>query len=368
MTIKPKSNSSKEPNTMEELLALSVKKVRGFTLGDKIKGVVLAKTPKALFLDIGGKTEGVITEKAFVEGREFISKLNIGDEVTATVLVPETPEGYTLLSLRQAAFDATWDKLQEAKNEKRAVPVLGKAANTSGVTVELEGLLGFIPGSQLGKEVSKNTESLIGKYFKAIPIEVDRGSNKIVLSEKEISEAESLKEAKEALSKIKEGEVYDGEVTTVASFGCFVRLNLGTGKKKTYVEGLVHVSELSWKKVANPATVVKEGDKVSVKVIGLRDGKLALSIKGAAKDPWDEVEKMFTKDAKVTGKVTRISDFGTFVELAPGIEGLIHMTKIPPGTKLIEGQEVKCFVEEIDTKNRKLSLGLVLTSKPIGYK
>lgn len=350
---------------MAELLARSGRSTTGFSSGQKVKGRVLSKDSKRLTLDIGGKSEGVVAEKAFSEARDLIKGLKIGDEVTATVLVPETREGVVVLSLRQAAFDASWQKLEEAKETLEPVAVFGKGINPSGVTVDVEGLLGFIPGSQLGKEASKNPQNLMGKYFKAVVLEVDRLTNKVVLSEKEISDAEDIKASKEALKKIKEGDVYDGEVTTVAGFGCFVKLDL---KEDVKVEGLVHVSELSWSKTENTQDVVKEGDKVKVKVIGTKDGKISLSMKQAQSDPWDEVSEKFSTDSKVRGKVTKVSDFGVFVEVAPGIEGLIHMTKIPPATKLTRGQEIDCYVEEIDSKNKKLALGMVLTSKPVGYK
>ena len=170
--------------------------------------------------------------------------------------------------------------------------------------------------------------------------------------------------AKEALKKIKEGEIYDGIVTTVAPFGAFVKIKIG----KASLEGLVHVSELSFTKVNFPGDVVSEGDKVKVRVLASRDGKLAFSIKQAQKDPWSEVEDKFKPEAKVTGKVVRISDFGVFVELTPGVEGLIHITKIPPTHKLALGQEVKCNIEEINVKDKRIALGLVLTTAPVGYK
>lgn len=355
-----------EPTTMAELLASAEAKIRAFSTGQKIKGTVLSKNFKSLVLDIGGKSEGVVAEKAFIEARDFIKTLKVGDSLTATVLVPEARDGAVLLSLRQAAFDASWERLEKAKEEEGAVAVFGKGVNPSGVTVDVEGLTGFIPGSQLGKEASKNSQALVGKYFKAKIIEVDRLSNKIVLSEKEVSDAADIKAAKEVLSKIKEGEVYDGVVTTVANFGCFVRLDLG--EKEHNIEGLVHISELSWGKVESVSDVVRQDDKVKVKVIGTKDGKISLSIKAAQKDPWEDVDKKYKVDTKVRGKVTRISDFGVFIELEPGVEGLIHITNIPPGKKVSQGEDVDCYIQEIDAKAKKMSLGLVLTEKPVGYK
>jgi len=360
--------SSKEPTTMEALLASYEGKIHGFSKGQRLTATVIAKTPKALVLDIGGKSEGIVTEKAFVEARDYIKILKIGDKVNCAVLIPENSEGYVILSLREATQGATWDRLRNAKEKETPLSVVGRGSGPSGVTVEVEGLIGFIPFSQLGKEAMDNPQFLIGKSFRAKVIELEKSSNKVVLSEKAVSEAGEMKLAKEALSKVKEGEIYDGIVTTVANFGCFVRIDIKEGKGTIPVEGLVHISELSWSKVENVGDVVSEGDKVKVKVIGVRDGKLSFSFKAAQKDPWEEAGKKYASEARVSGKVTKVTDFGVFVQLEPGIEGLIHITNIPPGKKLSYGEEVNCYVQEIDPKAKKLSLGLVLTEKPVGYK
>ncbi len=360
------SKSSSEPKTMAELLASAKSKVKSFSVGQRIEGKVIAKTPKSLILDIGGKSEGIVAEKAFAEARDFIKSLKVGDVVTASVLISESREGAVLLSLREASSSSLWDSLREAQEKGTAVAVFGKNANQAGVTVEVEGLIGFIPGSQLGKETARNPQGLVGKYFKAKILEINKEESKLVLSEKEVSEAAEIKLSKEILEKIKEVEVYDGEVTTVASFGCFVKLDLG--KDKPSVEGLVHISELSWGRTESIDKVVKIGDKIKVKVLGLKDGKLALSVRQALKNPWEEADKKYKAGENLKGKVVKISDFGMFIEIEPGIEGLVHLTQIPPGAKFTEGQEVNIYVEEIDSKNKKMSLGLVLSSKPIGYK
>jgi len=361
-------SSSKEPTTMAELLASADQPLKAFSVGQKIKCKVIDKTVKALVLDIGGKSEGLVTEKAFVEARDFIKTLKVGDEVWASVLIAENPEGYVILSLRQASFESAWDKLNKAYESETPVSVFGKGAGASGITVEVEKLIGFIPFSQLGKEAIDNPQALVGKIFKAKIIELEKSSNKIVLSEKAVSEAGEVKQAKEALEKVKEGEVYEGEVTTIANFGCFVKIVVMDGKMPVSIEGLVHISELSWGKVESVSDMAKVGDKVKVKVIGLRDGKLSFSMKSAQKDPWEEAGKKYPNETRVSGKIVKITDFGVFVALEPGIEGLIHITNIPPGKKLAMGEAVNCYVQEIDTKAKKLSLGLVLTEKPIGYK
>jgi small subunit ribosomal protein S1 len=357
-----KKTSNNEPQTMADLLAKAGQKLVSFSSGQKVKAKVISKLHNLLVLDIGGKSEGLVAEKAFNEAREYIKTLKVGDEVVASVLVPETREGNVILSLRQAMAESAWEKLEKAGKANSEVAVYGKGANAAGVVVDIEGLEGFIPASQLGREVAKNPQNLIGKYFKVKVIEVDRMQNKVVLSEREVSEAADIKSAKEALTKIKEGEVYEGKVTTVASFGCFVKL----GSKGP--EGLVHISEMAWGRIEKVGDVAREGDKVKVKVLTKKDNKLALSLKQAQKNPWEEAVKKYKPESKIKGKVTRISDFGIFVELEPGVEGLVHITKIPPTVRFKEGETVNCLIEEVDDKAKKISLGLVLTAKPIGYK
>lgn len=360
--------TSKEPTTMAELLARSGHKVQQFTKGQRVEARILSISPTAIIFDVGGKSEGIVKEKGYTDAKEFIETLKVGDKVLVTVLVPETRDGITILALKDAMKDITWGKLELAKKSGEAVPVLGKGVGAAGFVVDVMGVEGFIPMSQMGAEAAKNAAELVGKYFKAKVMEVDKTNNKVVLSEKEISEAGDIALAKKAAESIKEGEVYEGIVTTVAPFGAFVKIEVPVAKKKAHVEGLVHVSEIAWGKTNLPSDVLKVGDAVKVRVLAAREGKLALSIKQAQKDPWGEVEAKFKPESKVTGRVVRISDFGVFVELEPGVEGLIHITKIPPTQKINVGDEVKCIIEEVNTKDKRIALGLVLTSVPVGYK
>jgi len=366
-TSKSKSGSDSS-STMEKLLAMYDGTPFALKRGDKVKGIVLSIEPKRVVIDIGGKGEGIIAEKAFQEARDYIKDLKVGDEVEATVIVGETPDGYTILSLRSAMHDSVWAKLETSNKEKKPLLVLVKNVTSAGLTVEVEGLYGFIPSVQMGKELSKKTEGLIGKNIKAIVINLDRKENRIILSEREVSEAESVKLSSKALENLKEGDVYEGRVSMVANFGAFVQIEAKADKKRVPVEGLVHISEISWGKTENVKDVLKEGDKVAVKILGKRDGKLSLSIRQTQADPWTNAAKKFKKDEKYKGVVTKISDYGIFVALEEGVEGLIHITKIPPGMNLRVKDEVNVIVEDVDIENKKISLGLVLTVKPVGYK
>jgi ribosomal protein S1 len=358
-----KSESSKQV-TMADLLAKSKASTKNLSMGQKVKGTVVQILGKSLIIDIGGKAEGVVLEKGFAEAREYISKLKVGDEVTATILVPEMRDGSTLLSLRDSVSESHWKDFDHAYKNQTEIMVYAKNLTQAGVMVDANGVSGFIPFSQLSKEFQSDKDQIVGKYFKAKVIEVDKQKNKLVLSEREVSEAKDIKEAKLALEKIKDGDVLDGIVTTIANFGVFVKLTIS----KTEIEGLVHISEISWGKIIHPSDVLKVGQKVKVMVIGKNLNKLALSIKNATKDPWSDADKKYKKEDKITGKVVKVTDFGVFIELEPGIEGLVHITKIAPGKKFSVGDQVNCYIEEIDSKSRKISLGLILTEVPLGYK
>ena len=364
-----KKSPKTEPKTMEELLASAKSAVAALTRGDKVSGIITEITKKSASIDIGGKSEGLVAEKAFVEAKSLIKKLKVGDKVEASVIIPETPEGYVILSLREYAKQSAWSKLERAYKKGSIINVVGISANPSGVSVEFQGLSGFVPASLLGKDYSKNSQQLIGRSFEVKIVDFNKKENKMIFSEREVSEAEDIEMVRKAIKKIKIGNVYDGEVTKVYHFGCFVKIRVGsrTGEKVS-VEGLAHISELSWQRVTDPGDTVRTGDKVKVKAIEVKDGKISLSIKQAQKDPWDDAEKKYKKDEKVKGKVVKSSGYGIFVQLEPGVEGLVHITKIPPGKKLSKGDEVNVYVEKIDSKGKKLSLGLVLTTKPVGYK
>jgi len=374
------SKSSKKPtvkiiggsSVMDKLLAKHDVEVKSYSQGDKVKGTVIEIIPKRVVVDIGGKSEGIVAEKAYKEAESYIKTLKVGDKIEASIIIPETYDGFTILSLRHATADASWKHVETAEKKGTPLKVDVKKVLAAGLMVNVGGLTGFVPKSQLGKKILKDLDSLVGKKIEAVVIDLARGSNKVVLSEKEVSEAEEIAMVRNAIKGVKEGEVFEGVVTTIYDFGCFVTITTGKGKKpkdkQVQLDGLVHISELSWDKISKPENVVKIGDRIKVKVIGKTKGKLALSIKQTVEDPWDSIEKKYKKDQKVKGKAVKQSDFGVFIQLEPGVEGLIHLTKIPPGKRLNKGDEVAVYIENVDKKEKRISLGLVLTAKPVGYK
>lgn len=365
---KTKKTSTKEPQSMAELLAQVKTPIRTFRVGDVVEGIVTEKTGRAIWIDIGGKSEGVVIDRELKAAKDFIKDLKVGDKVLAVVTQPENDKGQTILSLKKAALQKIWDELEEKLKTGEVLRVRGLQINRGGLIVDCKGIQGFIPASQFSTKYLGKIESLIGKEVEVKVIEVDRGKNRLIFSEKAVSEAALIAEQVAALKKIKKGDIFEGEISGVMPFGYFVQISLP--KSKIRLEGLVHISEISWEKVEDPAKFYKKGDRIKVKVLGVdkKTGKLNFSIKQLTPDPWEKIEEKYPQDAKVKGRVVRIAPFGVFVNLEPGIEGLIHISKIPAEKSFKVGEMVDCFVEFLDKENRRLSLGLVLKEKPVGYK
>jgi small subunit ribosomal protein S1 len=363
---KIKRASQKEPQTMVDLLKQVDHHVRGWKRGDVVKGILVEKTRGALYFDIGGKSEGMVIDREMKAARDFIKELAVGDEVEAIITQPENDKGQTLLSLKKASGDYLWGQFEEKMKTGETVKVLGREINRGGLIVEAKGLQGFIPASQFGSKWAEQIERLIGKQIEVKLIEVNREKNRLIFSEREVSEAALLKAQEKALKKVKIGAVFKGKVAGVMPFGLFVRIET----EGVALEGLVHISEISWQRVEDPKDFYKEGDEVKVKVLAKEKttGKLNLSIKQLKPDPWEKIEKKYPVDARVKGKVIRLAPFGVFVDLEEGIEGLIHISKIPAEKSLKVGDKVDCYVESIDKEGRRMSLGLVLKEKPVGYK
>lgn len=366
-TQKAKVKSEKNgPVTMEELLRI-VGEVKTYKRGDTVTGKVTAITGKAVYVDVGGKAEGIVAEREYEAAKDYLKTLKIGDEVTALVTSPENDAGQIILSLKRAAADSRWKVFEEALEKEEIVVVKGREVTKGGLLVDADGVFGFIPASQLSDEAAGNLAELVGKNIDAKVIEVDRDQNRLVLSERAVSEAGEIEERKKILALVEMGGEYEGLVMGIVPFGAFVQIRLEDEKS---LEGLVHISEISWEKVEDVNKALKEGDQVKVKVIGVDEGtgKLALSMKQLSDDPWKQMAANYKTDSKHKGKVVKVMPYGVIVNLDKGIEGLIHASKMPGDTAFAEGQEVEVFVESVDVAKRRLSLGVILTEKPVGYK
>ena len=350
--------------TMDDLLAQAGDNIKQIAAGDMVNGTVLSVRKHEVLIDLGPLGVGLVPRREV----GFSKNYTVGDEVVASVVDPELDNGYSLLSLRKAAKDRGWDEVFAKLETGEIITVVPYDANRGGMLVEYEGIRGFLPVSQLSAEhyprvgssdkdeILQRLNTLVNKDIKVRILDADRKINKLIFSEKE-----AVKEGlAERFQKMAIGDTVEGVVTGVVDFGVFVNVE--------GIEGLIHISEISWERVNNPADYVKVGQTVKAKIIAIDKERLSLSMKQLTKDPWlDEVEQ-FKPGDKVEGTVTRITPFGAFVQLSPAVEALVHVSELGgDGTdpeKVFTLNERKEFtVLDIDKENRKISLSLGKSKK-----
>lgn len=350
--------SSKTNITMDELLASS--DVKQLETGDVVEGTISNLRKHELWVDLGARGVGVVMRREIGHGQP----LEAGQKVTVSVIDPELDEGYALLSMRRAIKDRGWDELKRVFDEQEVVEISPYDANRGGLLVELEGIRGFLPVSQLAAghyprvsgadkdEILQRLNSLVGKTLRVRILDVSRKDNKLIFSEKE-----AVKDDMQArFAELKVGDVVKGIVTGVIDFGAFVNVD--------GIEGLIHISEISWERVEDPRNYVKVGDNVEAKIIAIDKERLSLSLKQMTEDPWLKEIKAFSKGDVVEGKITRITPFGAFVQLSPGVEALVHVSEIGSDEtadpqQVFKLNEKKRFkVLDIDSDARKIALSL----------
>lgn len=344
--------------TMDELLESS--EINGLATGDAVEGEVLAVKKNEVWVDLGAQGVGVVMRREIGHGQQ----LEQGQKITVSVIDPELEEGHSLLSMKRAVKDRGWDELQRVHETNEIIEVMPYDANRGGLLVELEGIRGFLPVSQLAAghyprvsgadkdEILQKLHALTNKPLRVRVLDVSRKDNKLIFSEKE-----AVKDDMQArFSELKVGDAVEGVVTGVIDFGAFVNVD--------GIEGLVHISEISWERVDNPRNYVKVNDRVKAKIIGIDKDRLSLSLKQMSEDPWLEQVKAFKKGDLVEGKVTRITPFGAFVQLSPSVEALVHVSEMSSDEnadpeQLFQLNEKKQFkVLDVDTENRKIALSL----------
>lgn len=350
--------------TMDDLLAQAGDSVKQLTVGETVDGTVLSVKKHEILIDLGPLGVGLVPRREVSLSKNY----NVGDSVIASVIDTELEDGYSLLSLRKAAKDRGWDEVMAKLESGEIITVVPYDANRGGLLVEYEGIRGFLPVSQLSAEhyprvgssdkdeILQRLNSLVKRDIQARILDADRKANKLIFSEKE-----AVKEGlAERFQKLAIGDTVTGVVTGVVDFGVFVNVE--------GIEGLIHISEISWERVNNPSDYVKVGQTIEAKIIAIDKERLSLSMKQLTKDPWlDEVEQ-FKPGEKVEGTVTRITPFGAFVQLSPAVEALVHVSELGgDGTdpeKVFTLNERKEFtVLDIDKENRKISLSLGKSSK-----
>lgn len=367
------NQKSKGSSLMDELMAKVVNFPGALKKGQQVEGVVSMVGKKMVMLDIGAKTEGVIGSE---DMDDSVDSYKVGDKVTAFVKFPENDQGQIILTFKQAADENRWARFKKLMDDEKEIEAVGLEVNKGGMVVKIGDVRGFVPTSQFGEKYLGSMDELLNKSFKVRVIEVDKEQNRLIFSEKLVSDSEALAKKGEALEMVGVGEKFEGTVSGIMPFGVFVTVNVPmkpktkTGEQLAKVEGLIHISEISWEKVDDPNEMFKVGQEVEVQVIGIDkgNGKLNLSIKQMTNDPWSEIEKNYAVGTKHTGKIVRIANYGIFVNFEKGVDGLIHISKKPADKEFAVGDEIEVFVEMLDIKNRRMSLGVVLTEVPVAYK
>ena len=343
---------------MDELLKGS--DIQQLKPGDVVEGVITSVRKHEVWIDLGPNGVGVVMRREIGHGQP----LKEGDSVVTSVVDPELDEGYALLSMKRAAKDRGWDELRRIFEEQKIVEISPYDANRGGLLVELEGIRGFLPVSQLAAghyprvsgadkdEILQKLNALVNQPIRVRILDVSRKDNKLIFSEKE-----AVKDDMQArFAELKVGDEVEGIVTGVIDFGAFVNVQ--------GIEGLIHISEISWERVEDPRKYVKVGETVKAKIIAIDRDRLSLSLKQMTPDPWLQEVKSFKKGEIVEGKITRITPFGAFVQLSPSVEALVHVSEMSDDEtvdpqqifKLNEKKQFK--VLDIDTEARKIALSL----------
>ncbi len=346
--------------TMDDLLALEDASIKQVTQGEVIEGTVLSVRKHEILVDLGPQGIGLVPRREV----GFSRALNEGDVVAASIVDAELENGQVLLSLRKAAKDKGWDEVVAKMEAGDIIEVTPYDANRGGLLVEYEGVRGFLPVSQLSAEhyprvgsndkdeILQRLNGLKEKVLKVTILDADRKANKLIFSEKE-----AVKEGLAArFEKLAVGDTVSGVATGVVDYGIFVNVE--------GIEGLVHISEISWERVNNPSDYVKVGQPIDAKIIAIDKDRLSLSMKQLTEDPWLGEVEQFTPGAEVEGTVTRITPFGAFVQISPAVEALVHVSELGSGDsvdpeKVFTLNERKPFVVlDIEKDSRKISLGL----------
>ena len=349
---------------MEDLLsAYDDNYIKSLSAGDMVEGKIISINKGEIWIDLDHRGTGVLLGKE-MEELQSGEPLKIGDSVSASVVEPETSEGYAILSLKKVAKERGWQALIDLKSKSEKIVVRPFDANKGGLLIELEGIRGFLPVSQLSaenyprvaggdkEEILFKLNQLIGKPIEAVVIDADKRENKLIFSEK--AAKKDLTDSK--VAKFKVGDVVKGVVTGVVDFGAFVNID--------GVEGLIHISEIAWDRVDNPNKYLKAGQSVEAMIISIDGDKVSLSTRKLQLDPWTDAIKKYKVGDEVEGSVTRITPFGAFVQIDKIIEALVHVSELSdkklesPEDVIKEGEKRKFKVISIEPESHKIALSL----------
>jgi small subunit ribosomal protein S1 len=325
--------------------------------GEVVRGTVVGITERGVVIDFGYKSEGIVDQNEFMEDGQITVKR--GDEVDVLVKHMETSEGYPVLSRADAVRLRAWDTLEKAFNDGTSVK--GRIAERikGGLRVDVDGISAFLPGSQIDVRPVRNLDSLRGQEIEARVIKLNRKRSNVVLSRKAVLEERNAGRKDETLTHIEEDIIVEGQIKNLTDYGAFVDLG--------GLDGLLHVTDMSWGRLQNPGELFKVGDSVQVKVLRFDRGRerVSLGYKQLLPDPWETIEERFPPGSRQSGKVASVTDYGAFIELEPGVEGLVHVSemswskRVKHPSKLVgPGDAVEVEVLGVDPKARRISLGM----------
>lgn len=351
---------------MEEIIKATASRPEPGVL---VEGAVISKDKMAIYIDIPPFGTGIIFGKEFLNAKDVIKKVSIGDKVTAKVVDSEGENGYIELSLKEAKQAIMWSDAERAIKQKTVFELPVKDANKGGLIVEWQGIDGFLPSSQLKAEhyprvpdgdkdkIMEELRKFVGTRLSMTVIGADSKEGKLIFSEKNSDN----KSKKEIVEKYTVGDTVEGEVTGAVDFGIFVKVEEG-------LEGLVHISEIDWALVENPKELFKVGDKVKAKVIEIKDGKISLSIKALKENPWNEAAKKFKKGDTVKGVVIKYNKHGALVSIEEGVAGLVHISEFQSEeelrSKLELGKTYPFTINLFEAKDQRMTLSFANPAKP----
>ena len=330
-----------------------------FEEGDVVTGKVVRIDKDEVLVDIGYKSEGVIPQNELSIRRSIdpAEEVNLGEEVDALVLTKEDQDGRLILSKKRARFERAWRRIEGAAESGEPVEGTVIEVVKGGLIIDL-GVRGFLPASLVDIRRVQNLDEYLGQKIECKVIELNRSRNNVVLSRRAVLEEERKEARQQILDRLERGQVVEGTISNIVDFGAFVDLD--------GIDGLIHISELSWGHVNHPSEVLNIGDTVSVKVLDIdrERQRISLGLKQTQEDPWERVVRTYNVGDVLEGKVTKVVSFGAFVEIMEGVEGLVHISELAqhhvenPREVVEPGDEVKVKILEIDEERRRLSLSL----------
>jgi small subunit ribosomal protein S1 len=351
---------------MEQFLNDPSHDYKSLKYGDVMDGVIMHLDREEILVDIGSKSEGIVPSREYSSlSADERQSLAVGDTILVFVVQPENPEGHAVVSIDRARQEKSWRRLQELHEANEVIEAEVTNYNKGGLLVNLDGVRGFVPASQVteirgGDEASKQADMarLIGSSLPLKVIEINRHRNRLILSERQAVQERRDVMKERLIDELSEGEVRKGRVSSICDFGAFVDIG--------GADGLVHLSELSWSRVRHPSEVLRVGQEVDVYVLGInaQEKKIALSIKRTQAEPWSRVAAAYEVGQLVRGTVTQLANFGAFARIEDGIEGLIHVSELVddrvshPKQVVSEGDDLLLRIIRIDPQRRRMGLSL----------